>query len=117
MKIQKLVAIGILLLGSVVALSAQNPLPDPHDDACWQSLSALRACELEQYDRAMDQAERCSSYPEYQCMPATEQGASGETIAKGKSKTSNSKTSAQEKAAPVPDTSAQSWSVQLIDWK
>ena len=117
MKIQELVAIGILLLGSAAAQSAQNPLPNPHDDACWQSLSALRACELEQYDRVMDQAERCTSYPEYQCMPATEQSASVETIVKGKSKAINSKTSVQEKAAPIPDTSAQAGSVQLIGSK
>jgi hypothetical protein len=47
MNIQKLAPIGILLLGSVTALSAQNPLSDPHDEGWWQSLSALRACGLE----------------------------------------------------------------------
>ena len=107
MKIQKLFAIGVLLLGSGAALSAQNTLPNPHDDACWQSLSALRGCELEQYDRAMDQAERCSSYPEYQCMPATEESASEATTAKGTSMTDKSKTRGGEKAATAPDISSQ----------
>jgi hypothetical protein len=72
MKLQKLIPVGILLLLSVTALSAQSGLPNPHDDACWSSLAALRACELQAYDQAMDQAQRCSSYPEYQCLPAAE---------------------------------------------
>ena len=72
MKLQKLIPVGILLLLSVAALSAQTGLPNPHDDACWSSLAALRACELQAYDQAMDQAQRCSSYPEYQCLPAAE---------------------------------------------
>ena len=70
MKLQKLIPVGILLLLSVAALSAQSSLANPHDDACWSSISALRACELQAYDRAMDQAQRCTSYPEYQCLPA-----------------------------------------------
>jgi len=73
MKLQKLIPAGVLLLLSVVTLSAQNALPNPHDDACWSSLAALRACELQAYDQAMDQAQRCNSYPEYQCLPAAEQ--------------------------------------------
>ena len=70
MKLQKLIPIGILLLLSVATLSAQSALPNPHDDACWSSLDALRACQLQAYDKAMDQAQRCTSYPEYQCLPA-----------------------------------------------
>ena len=73
MKLQKLIPVGILLLVSVATLSAQNTLPNPHDDACWSSLDALRACQLQAYDPAVDQAQRCTSYPEYQCLPAAEQ--------------------------------------------
>ncbi len=72
MKTQKLIAIGILLLASVAALSAQNTLPNPNDDACWSSLDALRACQVQAYNAALDQAQRCTSYPEYQCLPADE---------------------------------------------
>ena len=73
MKLQKLIPVGILLLLSVATLSAQTALPDPHDDGCWSSFNALRACQLQAYDQAMDQAQRCTSYPEYQCLPAAEQ--------------------------------------------
>lgn len=70
MKLQKLIPVGLLLLLSVATLSAQSALPNPHDDACWSSLSALRACQTQAYDQAIDQAQRCTSYPEYQCLPA-----------------------------------------------
>jgi len=83
---------------SAAALPAQNTLPDPHDGACWQSLSTLRACELHQYDRAVDQAERCTSYPECQCRPSAEQSDSGVPIAREKSKTSSGKSTAWEHA-------------------
>jgi hypothetical protein len=109
MKVQKLVPIGILLVLSAATLSAQNTLPDPHNDACWQSLSALRACELEQYNLALDQAQRCTSYPEYQCMPASvEESNSKAKIAKRIPKTNNADTSAREKPALVPASNAQS---------
>jgi hypothetical protein len=100
MNIQKLAPIGILLLGSVTALSAQNPLSDPYDEGCWQSLSALHACELERYNRAMDQAEQCTSYPEYQCMPVTEQNAAGRIITKRESKPVNQTAGTSEQATP-----------------
>jgi len=67
MKTLKLVTIGALLLVSVATVSAQTSLPNPQDDACWSSLAALRACQLKTYDLAVDYAQRCSSYPEYQC--------------------------------------------------
>jgi hypothetical protein len=92
MKIQKLTLIGILLLVSVAALSAQNALPDPHNDACWSSLDALRACQLQAYNAAMDQAQRCTSYPEYQCLPAdepTQQKVSAKHAAKEASQANN----------------------------
>jgi len=67
MKTLKLFTIGALLLVSVATLSAQTSLPNPHDDGCWSSLTALRACQLQAYDQAVDYAQRCTSYPEYQC--------------------------------------------------
>ena len=70
MKLQKLLTIGFLVVIWAAAVSAQNNLPNPNDDACWSSLSALRACHLRAYNAEMDYAQRCTSYPEYQCLPA-----------------------------------------------
>lgn len=67
MKTLKLISIGVLLLVSVATLPAQTSLPNPHDDGCWSSLAALRACQLQAYDQAVEYAQRCTSYPEYQC--------------------------------------------------
>ena len=67
MKIQNLLLTAILLVISVASLSAQNTLPNPHDDSCWSSLSALRACQIQAYDQAQAHAQDCTSYPEYQC--------------------------------------------------
>ena len=67
MKLQNVVLIGLLLLVPVATLSAQNSVPNPNDDSCWSSLSALRACQLQAYNQAQDYAQRCTSYPEYQC--------------------------------------------------
>jgi hypothetical protein len=67
MKTLKLISISVLLLVSVATLSAQTSLPDPHNDSCWSSLAALRACQIQAYDQAVAYAQRCSSYPEYQC--------------------------------------------------
>jgi hypothetical protein len=106
-KLQKLIPVGTLLLLSVTTLAAQNSLPDPRDGSCWESLSALRGCQMEQYNRAMDEAERCTSYPEYQCMPASEPSDSREEMAKGTSKPNHGKTSAAAKQGSVPYTSAQ----------
>ena len=100
---QKLVPIGTLLLLFAAPLAAQNSMPNPHDESCWENLSTLHACMLEQYNRAIDQAERCSSYPEYQCLPALDESASATEMAKGTSKTNFGKTSGNEKAAPVAD--------------
>ena len=106
MKLQKLIPIGILLLVSVATVSAQNSLPNPHDDACWSSLSALRACQLQAYDQALDQAQRCSSYPEYQCLPAAEQPE--QKIAAKRSAKSVSKVADNTpSAAAVPDANGQ----------
>jgi hypothetical protein len=61
-----------LLLVAASSLSAQNNLADPNDSVCWQSLEALHNCAQVQNDRAMAQAQRCTSYPEYQCEPESE---------------------------------------------
>jgi hypothetical protein len=92
MKLRKLFTIAFLLVISTAALSAQNTLPNPNDDACWSSLSALRACQLQAYNAAMDQAQRCTSYPEYQCLPAeepTQQKVSAKHAAKATAQTAN----------------------------
>lgn len=108
MKLQKLIPVGILLLVSVATLSAQNSLPNPHDDACWSSLSALRACQLQAYDRAMDQAERCTSHPEYQCLPAEQPTQTAKHVAK-KTKTPRTDDAVVAVVGPVvaPDAAAQ----------
>jgi hypothetical protein len=67
MTLQKFALLGILLFVSVASLSAQSALPNPHDDSCWSSLSALRACQTQAYDQAQAYAQNCTSYPEYQC--------------------------------------------------
>ena len=113
--LRALIPIGTLLLLSVAPLSAQNILPNPQDGSCWESLSALRACALEQYNRELDQAERCTSYPEYQCAPAPEQNASQTEAARRKSKP-NAKNVA-EQAAPSPDTMAATATAQPPDAK
>ena len=84
--------IAILFVSSVVPLSAQNNLPDPKDASCWESLTALRACSLEQYNRELDYEQRCTSYPEYQCAPAPEQSASPANTARSVKKSKGDKT-------------------------
>jgi hypothetical protein len=74
MKLIRILSIAaFLLLPASSSLFAQNNLPDPNDSACWQSLEALHNCAQVQNDRAMAQAQRCTSYPEYQCEPEAEQ--------------------------------------------
>jgi len=67
MKLQNVILIGLLLLAPLATLSAQNSLPNPHDDSCWSSLSALRACQVQAYNEAQAYQQNCTSYPEYQC--------------------------------------------------
>ena len=67
MKTRNFVLTGLLLLVSVATMAAQNSLPNPHDDSCWSSLSALRACQTQAYEKAQTYAQNCTSYPEYQC--------------------------------------------------
>jgi hypothetical protein len=94
----------------VATLSAQTALPNPHDDACWSSLDALRACQLQAYDQVMDQAQRCTSYPEYQCLPTAEQleqKVSAKHSPKAVAKSTNNNDNAVAVSAPVADTNAQ----------
>jgi hypothetical protein len=110
MKLQRLIPVALLLLLSVASLSAQNTLPNPNDDACWSSLSALRACQLQAYDKAMDQAQRCTSYPEYQCFPADLplQKTSAKPTAKAVTRTDNDAQNAVAVSAPfASDTATQ----------
>lgn len=97
MKLLKILTIASLLLVAASTLSAQNSLPDPNDSACWQSLDALHACAQVQNDRGLAQAERCTSYPEYQCEPEPQsaQNAQVAKLQKQKSKV----TSAQSQKA------------------
>ncbi len=67
MRFQNLLLTALLLLLSAAALPAQNTLPNAHNDACWSSLSALRACQLKMEQQAQEYAQDCTSYPEYQC--------------------------------------------------
>jgi hypothetical protein len=52
--------------GQAVSSQVAN-VPNPHDDSCWSSLSALRACQLQAYDQAQAYTQDCTSYPEFQC--------------------------------------------------
>jgi hypothetical protein len=72
-KLLKFLSPAALLLLAASSLFAQTNMPDPNDSACWQSLAALHSCVQAENDRAMAQAERCTSYPEYQCQPEPEQ--------------------------------------------
>lgn len=67
MKAQRILLLGILITLAASVMQAQNSLPDPHNDSCWSSLSALRACQLQADQQAQDYQYRCTSYPEYQC--------------------------------------------------
>jgi hypothetical protein len=73
MKFLNISLAGAMFLLAASSLLAQNNLPDPDDSACWQSLTALHQCAQLQQDRAASQAQRCTSYPEYQCEPESEQ--------------------------------------------
>ena len=106
--LRALIPIGTLLVLSVVPLSAQNSLPNPHDSSCWESLSTLHTCALEQYNRELDQAERCTSYPEYQCTPAPDQNASQAEVAKHQSTNAIRTESVADKTALLPDRTAAS---------
>ena len=68
MKIVKLLALMALVVLTASLASAQIAV-NPNDDGCWQDLSALRACQAAQVRLAEEQAQRCTSFPEYQCAP------------------------------------------------
>ncbi len=71
MKIAKLLSLLALILITASLVSAQGAV-DVNDDSCWQSLSSLRACQIAQQQLVTAQAERCTSFPEYQCTPEPE---------------------------------------------
>ena len=116
-KLRALIPIGILFLLSVAPLSAQNTLPSPQESSCWESLSTLRACALEQYNRELDQAERCTSYPEYQCTPAPEQSTSQTDIAKSASNAKSNRKTADATPISLSDSAAATATAQPLDAK
>ena len=103
MKLQKLIPVGILLLLSVATLSAQNsPAKPARRCLLVEPFTPCGRVRLQAYDQALDQAQRCTSYPEYQCAPAAEQPAqkiAGKQTAKSVSKTASSTPSVA--ASPV----------------
>lgn len=95
-KFRALTFTGILFVLSVAPLSAQNRLPDPKDSSCWENLTALRACSLEQYNRELEYEQRCTSYPEYQCAPAPGHSALSADMAKSEAKSKTDKKAVAE---------------------
>lgn len=98
MKLLKFLSLPALLLATSF-LFAQSNLPDPDDSACWQSLAALHDCVQAQQDRAMAQAERCTSYPEYQCQPEPQQNVHQARLQKQKSTGTTAKVKASTNAS------------------
>jgi hypothetical protein len=103
-----------LLLLAASSVSAQNNLPDPNDAACWQSLDALHNCAQAQQDRAMAQAERCTSYPEYQCEPesAQPQHVTAQEARLQKQKTKAASTAAQSRNTSVDNSGSEAVIIQ-----
>ena|ERR1700733_15395683 len=102
MKLFTILLTASLFLLAASAVSAQNSLPDPNDAACWQSLDALHDCAQAQQDRSMAQAERCTSYPEYQCEPEFTQP---QRVAAKVARLEKQKTKAASNAVQSPKTS------------
>ena len=107
MKLMKLASLILLLFVSVASLAAQNTLPDPHNDNCWSSLSALRACQLQAETQAQEHAQNCTSYPEYQCFDYYQPPQ--KTSAKSTSKANAKSTVPITATSPIvaPDTNVQ----------
>lgn len=107
MKAYKLFLVGILFLVAVSTMQAQSSLPDPHNDSCWSSVAALRACQLEAYQEQQDYQSRCTSYPEYQCndyyVPPQKKTAKS---AKPTTASANTQTSADTSARPDANVTA-----------
>jgi len=103
-----------LLLLAASSVSAQNNLPDANDAACWQSLDALHNCAQAQQDRAMAQAERCTSYPEYQCEPesAQPQHVTAQEARLQKQKTKAASTAAQSRNTSVDNSGSEAVIIQ-----
>ena len=109
MRLQNLVLTALLLLFSAALLPAQNTLPDAHNDACWSSLSALRGCQLKAGEQAQAYAQRCTSYPEYQCFDYYQpQPKPTKTAAKVEPNKKHTSPVASTEAAPSADEQVQS---------
>ena len=117
MKAKTLVLISFLFVLSAIGLQAQNALPDAHNDACWQSLDSLRACQLQQEKIAADYAQRCTSYPEYQCAPPDQEHGAQQELAKASSKAKKAAVNANQKSSPVQSADTQSSALQVADTK
>jgi hypothetical protein len=102
--------LGILLFVSVASLSAQTALPNPHDDSCWSSLNALRACQTQSYNQAQASAQNCTSYPEYQCFDyyQPQQNAVKKTASKAKVSSDNAVPVTATGPIVTPDANTQS---------
>jgi hypothetical protein len=98
-KLLKILSLAALLLLAASSLFAQTNLPDPNDSACWQSLVALHDCVQAQNDRALSQAERCTSYPVYQCEPEAQPNTQEARLQKQKSTGAVAKVNASTNAA------------------
>jgi hypothetical protein len=105
MKLLTVLITATFMLLAVSSLSAQNNLPDSNDAACWQSLDALHDCAQAQQDRAMAQADRCTSYPEYQCEP---ESAQPQHVTAHEARLQKQKTKSASKAAQSRNTSVDS---------
>lgn len=69
MRIPQTIVLMMVIFAALATANAQNVLPDEQNQACWQDLNSLRQCVATQQQKLADQAERCTSYPEYQCAP------------------------------------------------
>jgi len=112
-KLLKILPIVALLLVAASTLSAQNNLPDPNDSACWQSLDALHECAQVQSDRATSQAERCTSYPEYQCQPESAQPQQMTHVARAKKQKPKDANAAAAQSHPTQGSSSGSEAVVI----
>jgi hypothetical protein len=112
MKLLKISLAAATFFLAASSLFAQSNLPDANDGACWQSLTALHQCAQTQQDRAMSQAQRCTSYPEYQCQPEV-QTAQNAGVAKVQ-KHKKSKATAASTAQPHQATGSGSGSEAVV---
>jgi hypothetical protein len=101
---------GAVLFVIILSLpsSAQNNLADPNDSACWQSVEALHNCAQVQNDRAIAQAERCTSYPEYQCEAEPDQPQQTASVARVHKQHSKAASASAVKSHPAQGSNSDS---------